>query len=34
LKVWRFQADVPPRDVTEDVLDKLAEALSEMGVEA
>ena len=34
LKVWRFQDDVPPRDVTEDVLDKLAEALAEMGVEA
>lgn len=30
LIVWRFQADTPPRDVTEDVLEMLADRLAEM----
>jgi hypothetical protein len=30
LIVTRFQADAPPRDVTEDVLNMLAERLAEM----
>ncbi len=30
LIVWRFQADVPPREVTEDVLNMLAVRLAEI----
>jgi hypothetical protein len=34
LIVWRFQADTPPRDVTEDVLNMLADRLAQMEDEA